>query len=153
DPAPKHSILLLGGNHDFFNTVWTIDDGLSNDSYCKAGSPNRLTAAQQRTASAAYLSAYFRLYIGGESAFAPYLTGKAAPPPSIGASDIFVSYHPPDDPVLRRDVNRFLDARSLIVNALGGQVAQNGFTLFNLCGGSANCLPSEPDARQPHTAP
>src|SRR5262249_23186465 len=23
DPAPKHSTLVMGGNHNFFNTVWT----------------------------------------------------------------------------------------------------------------------------------
>ena len=70
-------------------------------------------------------------------------------------TDIFVSFHAPDDPRLRRDVNRLLTAMNLAINTLGGGVTQSGLTPYDLCGGEApqprHCLPSELLARQPHT--
>ncbi len=53
----------------------------------------------------------------------------------------------------KASVNRFLDSSSLSVNALGGEVSQTGLAAYGLCGGLSHCLPTEIDARQPHTAP
>ena len=154
DRGPKHTLLVMAANHNFFNTIWASgDDGGTSDPYCQAGSPSRLTELQQRAVAAAYISAFFRLYVGGETALAPYLTGIAAPPPSTAPADVVVSYHPPDSPALRRDVNRFLDTGSLTADAPGGTVAEGGLALYGICGGSVNCLSGQSPLRQPHTTP
>jgi hypothetical protein len=172
DPAPKHYELVMGANHNFYNTVWTpgknslpgaVDDWAfvsegDSDSQCGTVAGNqRLTAAQQRGTGLAYMSAFFRAYVGGESQFIPILTGDAPPPPSAQTNNLFVSYHAPDDPALRLDVNRLLNNADLSMNTAGAAVAQIGLTPYDLCGGEApqsqRCLPDAPDARQPHTTP
>ncbi|HSK63040.1 MAG TPA: hypothetical protein VK893_04345 [Pyrinomonadaceae bacterium] len=172
DQAPKHYELVMGANHNFYNTVWSpsspfpgaVNDwfafvpGGRSDSQCGSGRNNqRLTEAQQRGTGLAYMTAFFRAYVGGETQFIPILTGDVPPPPSAQTSSIFVSYHAPDNPELRLDVNRLLNNTNLTVNTAGGAVAQTALTPFELCGGEAPqpllCLPDQPSARQPHTTP
>ena len=173
DPTPKHTVLVMGANHNFFNTVWTpglfsagtADDwtafvsGGSTDPHCGTGAGNqRLTSAQQRGVGLAYIAGFFRTYVGGESQFLPMLTGEAPPPPSASTDDIFVSYQAPDDPNLRRDINRLLTSTNLTTNTLGGATTQSGMTPHDLCGGESpqpqHCLSStQSTARQPHTTP
>jgi hypothetical protein len=172
DQSPKHYELVMGANHNFYNTIWSpsspfpgaADDWLAfvpgghSDSQCGTGKGNqRLTESQQRGTGLAYMSAFFRAYVGNEGQFIPILTGDAPPPPSAGTNNLFVSYHAPDDPDLRLDVNRLLSAPDLTTNFLGGAAAQTGLSPYELCGGPApqpaKCLPDEPNARQPHTTP
>jgi hypothetical protein len=172
DQAPKHYELVMGANHNFYNTVWSpsssfpgaVNDwfafvpGGRSDAQCGNGKRNqRLTEAQQRGTGLAYMTAFFRAYVGGETQFIPILTGDAPPPASAQTNAIFVSYHAPDNPSLRLDVNRLLNNTNLTINTQGGAVAQTGLTPFELCGGNApqaqKCLPDQPDARQPHTTP
>jgi hypothetical protein len=172
DTAPKHYILVMGANHNFYNTVWSpssgqpgaTDDWLAfvpggnSDSQCGSGMGNhRLTEAQQRGTGLAYMSAFFRAYVGGESQFLPLMTGDAPAPPSASTKDLFVSYHAPDDSALRRDVNRLLTATNLSTNTLGGAATQNSLSPYDVCGGpdpqEGRCLPDESQARQPHTVP
>jgi hypothetical protein len=172
DPAAKHYVLVMGANHDFYNTIWSpsspypggTDDWLafvpggSHDSHCGVVSGNdRLSESQQRGTGLAYMSAFFRAYVGGESQFLPIMTGDSPAPPSATTNDLFVSYHAPDNPDLRLDVNRLLSNTNLTVNTLGGAATQFGLTPYDLCGGPApqpqKCLPDEPNARQPHTTP
>jgi hypothetical protein len=172
DRAPKHYMLVMGANHNFYNTIWSpsspfpgaANDWLAfvpgghSDSQCGSGkNSQRLTEAQQRGTGLAYMSAFFRAYVGGESQFIPILTGDAPPPPSAQTSNLFVSYHAPDDPELRFDINRLLNDASLTVNTQGGAVTQTALTPYELCGGDApqpqRCLPDQPNARQPHTTP
>ncbi len=171
DPAPKHYVLVMGANHNFYNTIWTpatspfpgsANDWLAfvqgghSDAQCGSQKGNkRLTEAQQRGTGLAYMSAFFRAYVGGESQFIPILTGDAPPPASAQTTDLFVSYHAPSG--LRLDVNRLLNDTNLTLNNLGGAVTQLGLTPYDLCGGEApqpaTCLPGQPNARQPHTTP
>ena len=172
DLAPKHYELVMGANHNFFNTVWTPSSGIPgaandflafvpgghSDAQCGSGkNSKRLTEAQQRGVGLAYLSAFFRAYVGGETQFIPLLTGDAPAPPSAQTSDLFVSYHAPDSPSLRRDVNRTLNNTNLTTNNLGGAVTPTNLTPYDLCGGDppqpAVCLPGEPNSHQPHTTP
>ena len=171
DLAPKHYELIMGANHNFYNTIWSpsssvpgaINDWQSfragpSDSHCGDLPTNqRLSEAQQRGTGVAYMSAFFRAYVGGETQFIPILTGDAPPPPSAQTTNLFVSYHAPDDPELRLDVNRLLNDTNLSVNTLGRAATQTGLTPYELCGGPApqplTCLPEEPNARQPHTTP
>ena len=172
DLAPKHYVLVMGANHNFYNTIWSpsspfpgsANDWLAfvpgghSDSQCGSVRGNqRLTEAQQRGTGLAYLTAFFRAYVGGESQFIPLLTGDAPPPASATTDKLFVSYHAPDTPALRLDVNRLLNDTNLTLNFLGGAVTQLGLTPYDLCGGEAPqpavCLPGQPNARQPHTTP
>ena len=172
DLAPKHYELVMGANHNFFNTVWTPSSGIPgaandflafvpgghSDKQCGSGkNSKRLTEAQQRGVGLAYLSAFFRVYVGGETQFIPLLTGDAPPPSSAQTSDLFVSYHAPDDPDLRRDVNRLLNDTNLTTNTVGGAVTPSNLFPYDLCGGEAPqpavCLPGEPNSHQPHTTP
>lgn len=170
DTAPKHYVLVMGANHNFYNTVWSPSSGLPqsvddwflfvqsghSDSHCgSVGGNKRLTEAQQRGTGLAYMSAFFRAYVGGENQFIPILTGDAPPPASAQTTDLFVSYHAPDG--LRRDVNRLLNNTNLTTNNLGAAVTQTGLTPYDLCGGEAPqpavCLPGVSNAQQPHTTP
>ena len=172
DAAPKHYVLVMGANHNFYNTVWTpstgfpgsLDDwttfvlGGQSDSQCGLIPGNqRLSEAQQRGTGLAYMSAFFRAYVGGENQFIPILTGDAPSPPSAQTNKLFVSYHAPDNSELRLDVNRLLNDTNLTVNSLGAAVAQTALTPYELCGGDPpqpqRCLPDQPNARQPHTTP
>jgi hypothetical protein len=169
DAAAKHTILVMGANHNFYNMIWTpeifapgsADDWLtfvqggSADPHCGRLPGNaRLTPAQQRGTGLAYMSAFFRTYLGGEN-FASYLTGDSPAPPSATTNDLFVSYHAPDLASNRKDVNRLLSAVDLTTNTLGGAVLQSGITPYDLCGGEEpqprHCLPGERTSRQPHT--
>ncbi len=172
DTAPKHYVLVMGANHNFYNTVWSpssaipggFDDwdlfvtGGRSDPHCgtKRGS-QKLTEAQQRGTGLAYMTAFFRAYVGGETQFLPILTGDAPPPASAQTNNLFVSYHAPDLPDLRLDVNRLLNNTNLTVNTIGGAVAQTNLTPFELCGGEqpqpAFCQPEHVNSRQPHTTP
>jgi len=171
DLAPKHTILVMGANHNFYNTIWSPGSssfpgatndwmafvpGGHSDSQCGSTPGNkRLTEAQQRGTGLAYMSAFFRAYVGGESQFIPILTGDAPPPPSAATNDLFVSYHAPDD--RRLDVNRLLNNTNLTLNNLGGAVTQLGLTPYDLCGGEAPqpavCIAGANNAQQPHTTP
>ena len=170
DQSPKHYELVMGANHNFYNTIWSpgsttipgaTNDWLfvpngQNDSHCgtKAGN-QRLTEAQQRGTGLAYMSAFFRAYVGGETQFIPILTGDAPPPPSAQTNNLFVSYHAPA--ALRLDVNRLLNNTNLSTNTLGGAATQTDLTPYDLCGGDAppanKCLPGSLNAQQPHTTP
>jgi hypothetical protein len=172
DLAPKHYVLVMGANHNFYNTIWSpssnlpgsVNDWLAfvpggnSDPHCGTHRGNqRLTEAQQRGTGLAYMSAFFRAYVGGENQFIPILTGDAPPPPSAQTSSLFVSYHAPDDPALRLDVNRLLNDANLTINTLSAAVTQTGLTPYELCGGEApqpeTCLPGQSNERQPHTTP
>jgi hypothetical protein len=174
DRAAKHMLLVMGANHNFYNTIWTPEvfrPGAEDDwtafvvngeldPHCGTVPGNqRLSAEQQRGTGRAYFTGFFRTYVGGESDFLALFTGDAPPPPSALTEQIVVSYHPPDDPLVRRDVNRLLDATNLTSNTLGGAVTPIGLTPYDLCGGKwpqpRHCLPtpSQPTARQPHTTP
>jgi hypothetical protein len=172
DMGRKHTLLVMGANHNFYNTVWTPglfpagarDDWLDYvmngdmDSHCGNVAGNgRLSDVEQRGTGLAYISAFFRVYLGGDIQFLPILTGNEPPPPSAMGAELFLSFHSPDDPLLRLDVNRLLENTNLTSNTLGGAVSQSGLMPHDLCGGDVpqpvHCLPGEGDSRQPHTAP
>jgi len=171
DNSPKHYELIMGANHNFFNTIWSpgssvfpgaADDWLSfvpgghSDSHCGSGKTSqRLTEAQQRGTGLAYMSAFFRAYVGGETQFIPLLTGDAPPPASALNNNLFVSYHAPAN--RRLDVNRLLNDTNLTTNNLGGAAIQTALSPYELCGGDApqaqRCIAEANNAQQPHTTP
>lgn len=76
-----------GTNHNYFNTEWESDDyaGRPADAACSPTSKttDRLSPVDQRRVGLDIIAAFMRRYVGGETAFDPYMTGAAAFPSSI----------------------------------------------------------------------
>ncbi|MBM2622054.1 hypothetical protein JIG36_41780 [Actinoplanes sp. LDG1-06] len=98
--APAHLWTIHGANHNFFNTQWSpesgqvqaVDDALPLPEPGKCGPEGaldrKLSEAQQRRVGAAYISAFFRRYLGGEKSLDPMLTGRTHPMAGITAVDV-----------------------------------------------------------------
>ncbi|MFC5178646.1 hypothetical protein [Nocardioides taihuensis] len=78
DPSLRSSVLLMGANHNFFNTEWTprISQAPSTDDWwnrtdpvCGSRtSPTRLTAAEQRRAAQTWVAAGVHAFLAGDPA-------------------------------------------------------------------------------------
>ncbi|MEU6642105.1 hypothetical protein ABZ863_06100 [Saccharomonospora sp. NPDC046836] len=103
DNVLRSAVLVMGGNHNFFNTIWTpggwpaatADDWLSfatgaNDPVCHPGAATttRLSAAQQVQVGATYLAGFFRLVLGGDKRFLPLFDGSNVTAPSTSFATI-----------------------------------------------------------------
>jgi dienelactone hydrolase len=87
DPNETHSraqYTLTGANHNWFNTVWDIDDYSGSDPACDTTNPAnvRLTHADQRDAGLAIMASFFRRWVGGETAFDALVKGAEPLPAS-----------------------------------------------------------------------
>lgn len=99
DTALRSSVLVMGANHNFFNTEWTPgettapandDWGGEADASCGTESPTRLTAAQQRAVGATYVAGAVRLFTG-DGDLLPLLDGSRVSVPSIGGATVHVA--------------------------------------------------------------
>lgn len=171
DTAPKHSVLMMGANHNFYNTVWTpgsyiagtSDDGdgyygTTKDTYCssKRAGTGRLDTSTQRAAFATYAAAFFRRYVEGDTTFAPLLevSDRNAPlSAKISSDKIFVSWHPGF--AKRKDLNRIYALTEDVTNTLGGAVSKSALSTYLLCGGGAypSCGISTGGSQEPHSVP
>lgn len=102
DNVLRSAVLVMGGNHNFFNTIWTPggfpagtgDDWLAadgaDDPVCAPDSPTttRLTPAQQVQVGTTYIAGFFRLALGGEQRFLPLFDGSNATAPSTSFAHI-----------------------------------------------------------------
>jgi hypothetical protein len=80
DPTLRSSVLLLGANHNFFNTEWTpgLSRAPSEDDWWDASDPvcgadasaTRLTAAEQRRAAMTFVAAGVHAFLGNDTASA-----------------------------------------------------------------------------------
>ncbi len=169
DLTPKHTLLVMGANHNYFNTVWTplsypaggIDDwtytGTELSTYCgtNAVGSGRLDSASQKAVYNTYAAAFYRLYIGKELQFAPILTVNDIKPPAsaiVDSSKLFVSYHAGHED--RLDVNTEDTLYDYTVNTLGGNVTlSSSFTAPDICGGGLAqpaCDAGVGGAQKPH---
>jgi len=119
DDVLRSSVLVMGTNHNFFNTTWTpskyaysaSDDWAAQDRPqvdpdCGYGTaPARLTDDEQYDVGTAYLSGFFRLTMGGEQQFLPMFDGSDAVPASAGRADVRVTASQPAS--TRLDVQTF----------------------------------------------
>ena len=80
---------INGANHNYFNTVWTYDDGefggddTGTNPVCVPGNRGvsaRLSADEQRAVGLGLMAAFFRRYVGGEEKLDPLMTGAATLP-------------------------------------------------------------------------
>ncbi|GAA2152701.1 poly(ethylene terephthalate) hydrolase family protein [Actinomadura napierensis] len=93
DRAFRAAQLVMGADHNFFNTEWTPgtahfpagDDWSNNaDPVCGNTAPTRLSAAEQYKVGTAYIAGFFRLVQGGEDAFLPLFDGSGGTAASAG---------------------------------------------------------------------
>ncbi|MFB2555238.1 cell wall-binding repeat-containing protein [Herbiconiux liangxiaofengii] len=104
DDVFRTSVLVMGGNHNYFNTAWTpgkypvatsddwaIMDRNQTDPVCGASAPTRLNADEQYAFGNAYIAGWFRLTLGGDEQFLPMFDGSDAKPASAGRADVRVS--------------------------------------------------------------
>ncbi len=148
DSTPKHNVLFMGADHNFFNTVWSpapsyiaggSDDWFNpTDPHCGRLSPTnkRFDTVKQKAALLTYAAAFYRLYIGHESKFAPILDTKDIVPPAsstLDSSNVYVSYHP--GILDRLDVNRTNNLSTYSTNTIAGTVTESGLVASDICGG------------------
>ncbi len=96
DSSLKSSVMVLGANHNFFNTEWTPgtaaapswDDWSGNrDETCGTRHPGRLRPWQQRAVGKAYVAGAVRLFTG-EGEYTPLYDGSPVTVDSIGDAEV-----------------------------------------------------------------
>ncbi|WP_340537088.1 hypothetical protein [Nocardioides sp. GXZ039] len=96
DNSLKSSVLVMGANHNYFNTEWTpgtavapaFDDwGGKATEPCGRRTPERLTKAEQRDVGKAYVAGAVKLFTG-DDAYLPLFDGTATTVPSVGDADV-----------------------------------------------------------------
>ena len=102
DDVLRSSILVMGANHNFFNTTWTPGKypKASSDDWWDDADPvcgttpstsTRLSADAQEAVGTSIVSGFFRLTLGGEQQFLPYFDGSGRQPAALGKADLRVS--------------------------------------------------------------
>ncbi|MDM7832064.1 alpha/beta hydrolase [Cellulomonas edaphi] len=93
DRALRTSVLVMGANHNYFNSQWTPslaaapaqDDWWDDeDPVCGSGAPQRLTAKQQRAVGSAYIAAAARTYLTSSTTARALLDGTPVRAASAG---------------------------------------------------------------------
>jgi PKD repeat protein len=164
DNAPKHNILVMGADHNYFNTVWTNDSsnasgddwGFGPDAYCDPGASGngRLDSTKQKAVYNAYAAAFYRVYLGKETQYAPILEVNDIMPPAsslVDSSKIFVSYHAGKTD--RLDVNTIDTLPDLTTNTLTGAVTSTALFAPAVCSGGLampDCDVVSSGAQKPH---
>ncbi|HYF44571.1 MAG TPA: hypothetical protein VD926_00070 [Acidimicrobiales bacterium] len=93
DPSLRSSVLMIGANHNFFNTEWTpgisqapsFDDWFDpGDRNCGTSSPRRLSAPEQRQVGKVYVAASVDAFLNGSPAAVNALDrGDVVIPPGV----------------------------------------------------------------------
>jgi hypothetical protein len=148
DPFAKIQWYVQGANHNYFNTVWTNDDGASYsgtgsnaDVACGEDKPSsaRLFPTDQRKVGIALMAGFLRRYLGMEQEFEPLMTGAAPFPATacpvlrgVACDELSkTSYVAPA--AQRQDVIRPEANFPLGVDAAGGTLTGTGFTTYDWC--------------------
>jgi hypothetical protein len=121
DNVLRSAVLVMGANHNYFNTIWTpggwpsgtSDDWASlatgaNDPVCAPDSATttRLTPTQQVSVETAYVAGFFRLTLGNERQFQALFDGSDVIAPST-ASFAHISVTATQPAASRRDIETF----------------------------------------------
>lgn len=144
DPTPKHSLTVMGANHNFFNTVWTprgeypggFDDGRWSD--CE----ERLTPIQERQVGRAYIVSFFRLYLTDTEILEGYWTGGRSWD-FLEPAELLMSYLAPDTPEHRMDLGRMTRPRDLSTTHEGSAVTPSRLAKYEWCKNTFDlpCIP------------
>lgn len=106
DDVLRSSLMVMGADHNFFNTEWTpgvavapaSDDwSASTDAVCGSGSSTttRLTAAEQSGVGTALMSGFFQLTLGGQDRFLPLFDGSQGASTTVGAATVHTEVQAP----------------------------------------------------------
>jgi hypothetical protein len=104
DTALKSSLLVMGADHNYFNTVWTDLYGDDWDAYVDPADPTcgttpagniRLSAAEQLETGVAYTAGFFRMTLGKESAFLPMFQASSGSAVQVGAATVLQATQSP----------------------------------------------------------
>lgn len=96
DTSLKSSVMVLGANHNFFNTEWTPatavapswdDWGGERDETCGRRHPGRLLPREQRAVGTAYVAGAVHLFTG-EGVYTPLYDGSPVTVDSIGDAEV-----------------------------------------------------------------
>ncbi len=107
DDVLRSSLMVMGADHNFFNTEWTpgVSVAPSSDDWrdqadptCSPSSPTttRLSAADQYQVGVALISGFFQLVIGGDRRFLPMFDGSGGASTSVGAATVYTQTQAPD---------------------------------------------------------
>ena len=97
DLAFHSSVLVMGADHNFFNSEWTpgrsvapsFDDwGGPKTGTCGKQNPERLSAAGQRKVGRAYIAGAVHLFADGDDSVLPMFDGSPVSVPSAGNADV-----------------------------------------------------------------
>lgn len=97
DTALKSTVLVMGANHNYFNTEWTPgtaqapaqDDWGVDDGTCGAAAAGRLRPAQQRAVGAAYVAGAVQLFTGDDPATLAMYDGTPGHVASAGPATVY----------------------------------------------------------------
>lgn len=130
DDSLRTGTWVMGANHNFYNTVWTpgvylnsVSDDWSNSTARRtepicgtdpsvAATSIRMTAAEQYQQGSVYMTAWFRLTVGGETRFLPMFDGTGTVPEVLGGEDVRTQATAPSS--ARTTVASFESTSSLI---------------------------------------
>jgi hypothetical protein len=154
DPIAFHSsILVMGANHNFFNTEWTpgisaapsFDDWFgSKTKTCGVDNPARLSPAEQRKVGKAYIAGAVHLFADDDQDVLPMYDGSAVSVPTAGNAD-----------VRSHAIGGGLEIRRPGIDTSVGDTSGDG-VIMRLCTGvsdarrSAACEPGQDSVRAPH---
>ena len=106
DDAARSLVLVMGANHNYFNTEWTPGRSVApsgddwwwsndQDPTCGRLGGHRLDDAEQRAVGRAYLVGFFRAYLGREAALLPLFDGSNTRAASAGRAVVSVTAQQP----------------------------------------------------------
>jgi hypothetical protein len=96
DTSFKSSVLVMGANHNHFNTEWTpglsaapsfSDWAAGKGDPCGPKGPGNLSKTSQQAVGKAYIAGAVKLFLG-DNAYLPLFDGSHVTVPSIGAADV-----------------------------------------------------------------
>ncbi|WP_205473394.1 Ig-like domain repeat protein [Nocardioides sp. SYSU D00038] len=133
DDALRSGTWVMGANHNFYNTVWTpgkysfsVSDDWSgtNPTSARATEPIcgtapstaetsiRMTPDEQYAQGTSYMTAWFRLTLGGEEQFLPMFDGTGSVPAALGGEDVRTTATAPSS--ARATITSFERSSSLV---------------------------------------
>jgi Calx-beta domain len=164
DQAPRSTVLVLGANHNYFNTEWTPGQSAAPSwddwwgepkAVCGTDHRGRLSPREQQAVGRAYIAGFFRLMIGRETALLALFDGSNARAASAGRAITQVTAQAPA--AARRDITAF--DRSLPVSAVTGGASARlctgvEFSWANrLAAATPTCRTVDDSAQVPHWTP
>ena len=97
DNVLRSVVLMLGGNHNYFNPVWSpgFPGGLDDAAMWDEVPVTRLTQPEQELLGSFYIAGFFRLTLGAEQHYLPLFDGSLVTVPVLPEAQVRSSAHFP----------------------------------------------------------